>query len=41
VQAVAVPRVPGSPGWRRVQQLIETRLTDLGFELERQATDHD
>jgi hypothetical protein len=36
VQAVAVPRVPKSPGWRRVQQLIEKRLTALGFELERQ-----
>ena len=37
VQAFALVRPPGSAGWRRVQQLIAKRLTDLGFELERHA----
>ena len=37
VQALALVRPPGSAGWRRVQQLIAKRLTDLGFELERHA----
>jgi Peptidase family M28 len=34
---VAAERTPGSAHWREVQDLCATRLTDLGYEVERQA----
>ena len=36
VKAFARSRVPGSAGWHRVQERLQRRLTELGFELERQ-----
>jgi len=33
--AIAAPRLPGSPHWQQVQDLCASRLTELGYDVER------
>jgi len=37
VKRLARARAPGSPGWKQVQALLQQRLVELGFEIERHA----